>query len=68
MQLGERVMCKSQYPLQEKKPSEALLLFQSMDDDDACEDADLITVAHYLRGCRCLEIPEEWRQVLPKKL
>ena len=39
-----------------------------MIDNDDCEDAALIEVVHYLRGCRSLDIPQEWRQVLPEKL
>ena len=68
MQRGKSVLPNSQFPLQEKKPNEALLLFQAMDDNDDCEDAALIEVVHYLRGCRSLDIPQEWRQVLPEKL
>ena len=32
------------------------------------EDADLVLVLHHLRGCGGLEIPEEWRAVLPARL
>ena len=68
MQLGERVLPKPESCVGEKKPNQAILLFQAMDDSDSCEDAGLIAVAHYLRGCKALCIPEEWRAVLPKRL
>ena len=67
MQLGESALSKSEYPLQER-PGEAIELFRNMDYDDRCEDADLVTVVHYLRGCHSLKIPEDWRAVLPKRL
>ncbi|CAE7576215.1 unnamed protein product [Symbiodinium sp. CCMP2592] len=68
MQLGESVLPKSEFFVGDKKPNQAILLFQAMDDSDNCEDAGLIAVAHYLRGCKALCIPEEWRAVLPKRL
>lgn len=68
MQLGEGALSKSEYPVQETTPGEAIELFRAMDDHDRCEDADLVTVVHYLRGCCALEIPEAWRAVLPQRL
>lgn len=67
MQLGESVLPKAESGVG-AKPNEAVMLFQAMDDSDKCEDADLIAVAHYLRGCKALRIPEEWRAVLPTRL
>ena len=68
MQLGEAALSRSEYPLRETEEGEALRMFRAMNDNDRCEDADLVPVVHYLRGCRALEIPEEWRAVLPTRL
>ena len=69
MQLGERSLSRSKYPLQEVAAGEAMRLFQAMDfDKDRCEDAGLIGFAHYLRGCKGLVIPERWKPLIPTRL
>ena len=69
MQLGERSLSRSKYPLEEVAPGEAMRLFAVMDfQRDTCEDADLIGFAHYLRGCKGLRIPEEWKPLIPTRL
>ena len=50
------------------EPSQAFLLFASEDYNDLCEDADLLTFVFYLRGCKGLRIPPEWRPLMPAKL
>ena len=48
---------------------EAMQMFDSADfAQDMAEDANLVGVAHYLRGCTGLQIPENWRPLLPRKL
>ena len=42
--------------------------FSSMSYDDKWQDADVVSVVHWLRGGRDLAIPEEWRKLLPEKL
>ena len=42
--------------------------FSSMSYDDNWQDADVVSVVHWLRGGRDLAIPEEWRKLLPEKL
>ena len=66
--MGKAALSRSEYPLHESKEGEAIQMFRAMSDTDGCEDADLAPVVHYLRGCRALEIPEEWRAVLPTRL
>jgi len=36
--------------------------------DDLWGDADMVNVIRYLRGSKLLEIPDEWRPLLPKEL
>ena len=43
-------------------------MFAQLDYDDLWEDAGLVTVAHYLRGCAGLRIPPQWRPLLPVRL
>ena len=48
---------------------EAMQMFAAADfAQDMAEDAKLVEVAHYLRGCRGLQIPPAWRPLLPTKL
>lgn len=42
--------------------------FNGMTFDDPWQEADVVSVIHWLRGSRDLDIPNEWRQVLPRKL
>lgn len=46
----------------------ALSLFQEATFDDRCEDAGLISVIVYLKGCNGLRIPEAWKPLIPKQL
>ena len=43
-------------------------LFASATYQDACEDACLKDVVVYLRGCRGLEVPPEWRPLIPESI
>ena len=36
--------------------------------EDDCSDAKLEDVIRFLRGCRGLEIPAQWRPLLPKEM
>ena len=43
-------------------------LFDSLDYDDWCEDAEILDVLRYARRSIFLEIPTEWRSSLPSWL
>ena len=47
---------------------EARKLFQAEEYHDVCEDAQLRLLVFYLRGCRGLQVPQEWAGLLPKRL
>ncbi len=58
-------------PILDKKSVAALdakAIFESMKFDDLWEDAEMVEVLQYLKGNSGLEIPEEWKNVLPTKL
>ena len=42
--------------------------FASMSYEDVWQDADLVSVCHWLRGGRDLSIPKDWKDILPDKL
>ena len=42
--------------------------FAEMEFSDIWQDAEMVSVCHWLRGGRDLEIPESFRSLLPKKL
>ena len=46
----------------------AIDLFREATYGDPCQDAELIEVVRYLRGCEGLSIPPEWRALLPTHL
>ena len=57
---------------QEALPSmssqEARNLFAAEQFQDMCDDAMLRPFVAYLRGCRGLSIPPQWRDLMPKRL
>ena len=56
------------FPMREEYDGEAKKLFLELEWTDMCEDASLVEVAHFLRGCTGLKIPEGWRPLLPTRL
>ena len=42
--------------------------FSKMEFDDKWQDAQVVSFCHYLRGSTSLNIPDTFRQLLPKKL
>ena len=42
--------------------------FQRMEFTDVWQDAEVVSVCHWLRGGRDLRIPETFRPLLPNKL
>ena len=68
MQMSEKWEPPQSLP-EEAESGEAMKLFQALQyEDDLAYDADLIGLAHYLRGCTGLRIPELWRPLMPGKL
>ncbi|CAJ1410660.1 unnamed protein product [Effrenium voratum] len=56
-----------EFPLHASE-SEAQEAFARAGYSDMCEDGNLLQVARYLRQCKGLKVPEEWRCLLPDKL
>ena len=59
---------ESSYPQMEAYEGEARKIFSELGFADMAEDAKLVELAHYLRGCTGLAIPTEWRPLLPTRL
>ena len=57
-----------QDPLNHSSDLEARRLFQAEQYSELADDAELLQLVIYLRGCRGLQVPEQWAPLLPKKL
>lgn len=59
---------ETQHPWQEATCEQARSMFAQLEYDDLWEDAGLVSVVRYLRGCQGLSIPPQWKPLLPTRL
>ena len=59
---------KTPVPTAFPEPLAAATVFESIDFSDLWTEARMVEVCHYLRGNNGLQIPQEWRKLLPTHL